>query len=479
MKYQTPDSTCRICGKVFTNRGILRHIRSCLGKALQARPTSRNRSLHHLHITDKYEPAYFLHLLVFGHTRLKTLDHYLRNIWLECCGHTSAFTDHRNHFGDEIPFDLTIVEVFCQSEILDYEYDFGSTTNLVIKQVDVYPGTSDISESISLLCRNAPHVIPCGTCKKRPAEQVCGQCSYDGAGFLCDQCAPKHECGEEMLLPLTNSPRCGVCAYEGALESAIDNGTSTVFESPGFSRTSDKTQPTSTPSTRKRNRPSTVRVSALKKTIRLFCKQYLDTVWADEACEIVDDIAKAPSFDLDSDSLETWAAAILYSMAEFNDILIQNGADRISEDLDDEPTLDPGTICEFFNVKPKTIITRAMRITEVFYLDEEDDDFEDDDPFFNESLSPLGDLILDPLMMGPNTFDRQLFKIFIQTLQGLPQKELRKSYQEMEKIIIGAIEGSLPPGQKSTQKQKLVQDFVEDLIEIIKHDIGRNPKKQK
>lgn len=34
-------------------------------------------------------------------------------------------------------------------------------------------------------------------------------------GRLCDTCAESYECGEEMLLPVVNSPRVGMCAYDG------------------------------------------------------------------------------------------------------------------------------------------------------------------------------------------------------------------------------------------------------------------------
>src|SRR6266699_6043638 len=44
---------------------------------------------------------------------------------------------------------------------------------------------------------------------------ICTQCIYKDKGYLCDTCARSHKCGEEMLLPLVNSPRAGVCGYTG------------------------------------------------------------------------------------------------------------------------------------------------------------------------------------------------------------------------------------------------------------------------
>ena len=38
---------------------------------------------------------------------------------------------------------------------------------------------------------------------------------FDGTGWLCDDYAEGHKCREEMLLPVVNSPRTGVCGYVG------------------------------------------------------------------------------------------------------------------------------------------------------------------------------------------------------------------------------------------------------------------------
>ncbi len=69
-------------------------------------------------------------------------------------------------------------------------------------------------KAIQVLARNTPPVILCEECGK-PATNVCSQCIFDGKGWLCDDCAEEHECGEEMLLPVVNSPRVGMCAYTG------------------------------------------------------------------------------------------------------------------------------------------------------------------------------------------------------------------------------------------------------------------------
>jgi hypothetical protein len=58
------------------------------------------------------------------------------------------------------------------------------------------------------LASNEPPLIFCEVCGE-PATEVCAQCVYEGAGWLCDAC------GEEMLLPVVNFPRVGMCGYTG------------------------------------------------------------------------------------------------------------------------------------------------------------------------------------------------------------------------------------------------------------------------
>jgi hypothetical protein len=41
------------------------------------------------------------------------------------------------------------------------------------------------------------------------------ECSWSGDGFRCDDHAETHACGDDMLLPVLNLPRIGVCGYTG------------------------------------------------------------------------------------------------------------------------------------------------------------------------------------------------------------------------------------------------------------------------
>jgi hypothetical protein len=90
-----------------------------------------------------------------------------------------------------------------------YEYDFGSTTELKLRVLSEYDGESE-GKSVKILARNESPNIICYQCDKKIAEDICCSC-----GPICKFCLKKHKCGEEMILPVINSPRTGVCGYAG------------------------------------------------------------------------------------------------------------------------------------------------------------------------------------------------------------------------------------------------------------------------
>ncbi len=112
---------------------------------------------------------------------------------------------------------------------LEYEYDFGSSTELTITVMSEYPIKAD--KKIVLLSRNEPLEIMCTTCGKLPATQVCTVCMWEEDAVFCDKCAKKHakkceDFADYASMPIVNSPRMGVCAYEGG---TIDTERDGVF----------------------------------------------------------------------------------------------------------------------------------------------------------------------------------------------------------------------------------------------------------
>lgn len=213
MTITTPKATCLLCNEKFSKSGMSRHIPNCIQKNLPASPEKEEpkTSFFHLLVLGYHSPEYWLHLKADTYTTLEDLDRFLRNIWVECCGHLSAFYLNRN----ELKMTRKIKDIMSPGMELLYEYDFGSTTELLIKVIDKYQGPVNKNEPIEILARNEAPEIMCNECGKALAVQICTECMYDGRGWLCQSCADNHECGEDMMLPVVNSPRTGVCGYSG------------------------------------------------------------------------------------------------------------------------------------------------------------------------------------------------------------------------------------------------------------------------
>jgi hypothetical protein len=218
-KRTVSNGKCSLCGGVFDKAVMGRHLNACKQKTRASGAKRARKTAFHLLVEGRYQPEYWMHLEAPAGATLETLDRFLRDIWLECCGHMSEFEIDGTRYSvepmdmDDEFMDVKLSEVFSPGMKLDHIYDFGSTTHLRLKVIS--EDQSDLAgRKIRVLARNEPPVIPCGNCGK-PATKVCANCAYSEEGWLCTECAAKHECGEEMFLPVVNSPRTGVCGYTG------------------------------------------------------------------------------------------------------------------------------------------------------------------------------------------------------------------------------------------------------------------------
>jgi len=196
-----------------------RHLNACKRKTYASGAKTAKRTAFHLLVEGRYQPEYWMHVEVPASATLDVLDRFLRDTWLECCGHMSEFEIDGTRYSvepmdmDDESMDVKLSNVLSPGMKFEHAYDFGSTTHLRLKVVS--EDESDLAgRKVRVLARNEPPVIPCGTCGK-PATKVCVECAYSEEGWLCDECAAKHTCGEDMFLPVVNSPRTGVCGYTG------------------------------------------------------------------------------------------------------------------------------------------------------------------------------------------------------------------------------------------------------------------------
>jgi hypothetical protein len=113
---------------------------------------------------------------------------------------------------------VKVERLFSPGISIPYEYDFGSTTSLTIKILDERRGKPLSRHPIFLMARNSMQPVPCMECGQQ-AKYYCIECLYeraDGACQLCEQHAATHECSDYgEPVPLVNSPRVGVCGYDG------------------------------------------------------------------------------------------------------------------------------------------------------------------------------------------------------------------------------------------------------------------------
>lgn len=223
MSGEPPEGRCTLCDELYTKQGMSNHLRSC-----RTDHYKEDQDTFHLRAEGTYRPEFWVHFEVAADTTLQSLDQFLRHMWLECCGHMSAFTIDDMRYSvqpmeqfDERDMDVEVGAVLDEGREFSHQYDFGTTTELslcVVERDDHHCGfgvTADYGDMpVRLLARNDMPDIRCGVCGDE-ATVVCSVHSHEQDGWLCDDCQADHECEREMVLPVVNSPRVGMCAYTG------------------------------------------------------------------------------------------------------------------------------------------------------------------------------------------------------------------------------------------------------------------------
>ncbi|MGZ8530693.1 MAG: hypothetical protein ACXW6J_08710 [Candidatus Binatia bacterium] len=199
---------CALCGQRAMKSKMIAHLEACVPAHDETGPP---QPLVILRFGQAGEPRYWLIIEAKADAPLRYVDKLLRQLWLECCGHMSAFRIGRR----ELAMITATANAFASaSSKLEYEYDFGSTTALTGELAGKRHGSIGRA-SVRLLARNEPLVWPCDDCQA-PATVVCPFCIDSGDGLFCDAHADAHEhAHEEVYLPVVNSPRMGVCGYTG------------------------------------------------------------------------------------------------------------------------------------------------------------------------------------------------------------------------------------------------------------------------
>jgi hypothetical protein len=88
--------TCALCQGEFSRASMTKHLEACQRRASEAKRSAGHkpgRTMKHFHLVveGRELPMYWMHLEVRTGITLADLDAFLRETWLECCGHMSAF----------------------------------------------------------------------------------------------------------------------------------------------------------------------------------------------------------------------------------------------------------------------------------------------------------------------------------------------------------------------------------------------------
>ena len=108
-------------------------------------------------------------------------------------------------------------QVLVEGLEITHIYDFGTSSETKIKVVESRVGKPTTKHPLALMSRNKQPEAECIECDQ-PATWFCIECMQvdDTMGTLCDEHAKEHPhdaYGEPM--PLVNSPRFGMCGYDG------------------------------------------------------------------------------------------------------------------------------------------------------------------------------------------------------------------------------------------------------------------------
>jgi hypothetical protein len=208
---------CYSCGNVYSKRGMTRHIKSCQKLKERLQQGQKEEEMYFmLRVQAKYNKRYFLYLDIKHEAFLAELDQFLRDIWLECCNHLSEFKvdgmryTFPNEYNDGLNAGVRLIDVANEGTVLEYQYDFGSTTALEIEVLQARRGKKR-EHLIEILARNLKPDFKCAICGKQ-ASWI----SWDdfSLSYYCAECIKEYE-GDYGASPIANSPRMGVCGYTG------------------------------------------------------------------------------------------------------------------------------------------------------------------------------------------------------------------------------------------------------------------------
>ena len=207
---------CYYCNKELTEKTIKRHMKNCseMKESIDEKRIEDEELRYQFIIAIKPKYGgneYCIYLSIDGTLGLVHIDQFIRDIWVECCGHLSGFRI-RGKFYQDHSMNAKLNDILDIDEKFEYEYDFGSTTHLNLEVVDIRLVPSNFSQ-IEIIARNNEIKHDC---------EICGAeakyFNYEKDQWECENCIDEDN---DMIseFDYCNSPRDGVCSYDGHKEA--------------------------------------------------------------------------------------------------------------------------------------------------------------------------------------------------------------------------------------------------------------------
>lgn len=154
--------------------GIAKHLQTCKKRVDLYEKAEKTEKYFELLLYGAYNKDYWLIIQIKENATLDDLDRFIRDIWVECCGHLSVFEIDGVSYEREPDDDFgwgepakstnhTLKQVLTTGMIFNYEYDFGSTTEIMVKVLDHYSAQKQ-NEKVVILSRNNPPEFACSIC---------------------------------------------------------------------------------------------------------------------------------------------------------------------------------------------------------------------------------------------------------------------------------------------------------------------------
>lgn len=262
------EGHCHVCGGSLRADDVKSHAATCFMDAVQSRYRVRDvkeryaRSQPLMIWVRSEELRHWMMLIVQPTTGLRQLDQFLRDLWLECCGHMSHFEIGGTQYsacvpgpGDPPLFDTdlaepdeqhmvhTVEETTAMGQKFRHEFDYGDTTCLDLECVAALPVPYEYVQEfinppeaaeeygddfITIMARNLPpeRCFTCGAVARwRYYKNPYVELPPEAGGlivappYFCDDCAPD----DVTTVVLRNSPRTGVGCYDNTHDEPAGN----------------------------------------------------------------------------------------------------------------------------------------------------------------------------------------------------------------------------------------------------------------